>query len=166
MKLAHVEAVVRAFEAAGVRYLVAGGLAVNAHGVQRYTVDLDLVVQLQPDNVAAAFAALASLGYRPAVPVDSGMLADPVLRKRLVQEKGMVVLPFWSAQHQETPVDLFVTEPFDFATEYAAALVLALGPGLSMRIVGRDALIAMKEAVGRPQDRVDAAALRALVSAR
>ena len=34
MKLASFEAIVRALEDAGVRYLVAGGLAVNAHGYQ------------------------------------------------------------------------------------------------------------------------------------
>lgn len=32
MKLASIEAIVRALESAGVRYLVAGGVAVNAHG--------------------------------------------------------------------------------------------------------------------------------------
>ncbi len=32
MKLASFEAIVRSLNAAGVRYLIAGGLAVNAHG--------------------------------------------------------------------------------------------------------------------------------------
>ena len=37
MKLASFEAIVRALEDAGVRYLVAGGIAVNAHGYLRFT---------------------------------------------------------------------------------------------------------------------------------
>jgi hypothetical protein len=41
MKLASVEALVAALEEAGVRYLVAGGLAVNAHGYLRFTHDVD-----------------------------------------------------------------------------------------------------------------------------
>lgn len=44
---------------AGVRYLVAGGLAVNAHGYVRFTADIDLVIALDADNIISAFAALA-----------------------------------------------------------------------------------------------------------
>ena len=37
MKVGSFEAVIQALEGAGVRYLVAGGLAVNAHGYLRFT---------------------------------------------------------------------------------------------------------------------------------
>ena len=57
VKLASVESIVRALNDAGVRYLIAGGLAVNAHGYLRFTKDIDVVIQLIPDNVTRAFAA-------------------------------------------------------------------------------------------------------------
>ena len=44
-----------------VRYLVAGGLAVNVHGYLRFTKDVDLVVQLESDNIRRALAALGTL---------------------------------------------------------------------------------------------------------
>jgi hypothetical protein len=65
MKLASFDALVRALEDAHVRYLVAGGLAVNAHGLLRFTKDVDLVVQLDPENVERAYAALGGLGSSP-----------------------------------------------------------------------------------------------------
>jgi len=71
MKLASFEALVRALQAAGVRYLVAGGLAVNAHGYIRFTKNVDLVVQLVPDNIESAFVALGKLGCRPTVPISA-----------------------------------------------------------------------------------------------
>ena len=49
------EAVVGALDEAGGRYLVAGGLAVNAHGYLRFSSDADLVVELLPENVRAAW---------------------------------------------------------------------------------------------------------------
>jgi len=44
-----VEAIVDALNAAGVRYLIAGGLAVVAHGYVRFTADVDLILDLEPD---------------------------------------------------------------------------------------------------------------------
>ena len=46
MKLASFEAITRSLNTAGVRYLIAGGLAVNAHGYLRFTKDADLVIVL------------------------------------------------------------------------------------------------------------------------
>lgn len=47
MRLSSVEAILEALNGAGVSYLVAGGLAVNAHGYGRATFDIDLVVRLR-----------------------------------------------------------------------------------------------------------------------
>jgi hypothetical protein len=37
------------------------------------------------------------------------------------------VLNFWCDRHRDTPVDVFVTEPFNFDEEYGRALVKLLG---------------------------------------
>lgn len=162
MKLADVDAVVRALDAAGVRYLVVGGMAVIAHGYGRLTLDLDLVVQLEPNNVRAAFSALAPLGYRPRQPVTAEQFADPAMRRLWMETKNMKVLNFQSDRYREMTVDVFIAEPFDFDTEYSRALVQELIPGIPMRFVCLDTLIAMKEAVQRPRDLDDAWHLRML----
>jgi hypothetical protein len=156
------EAVVRALNEAGVPFLVAGGLAVNAHGYGRQTWDLDLVIRLEPEPVRRAFAALASLGYRPTVPVTAEGLANPEQRGRWIEERGMTVLNFQSDEHRETPIDVFVTEPFDFEREYRDALVEEIAPGVPLRIVRLATLLAMKQQAGRPQDLADIAELRLL----
>jgi hypothetical protein len=159
MKLTSFEALVKALDSAGVRYLVAGGVAVSVHGYLRYTKDVDLVIQLVPDNVERAFAALAGIGYRPTVPILAAQFADAAQRERWIAEKGMQVLAFWSDAHRETPVDVFVREPFPFEDEYQRALVKPLG-NIPVRVVSIGALIAMKDAAGRPQDRIDIDQLR------
>ena len=70
MKLTSFDALVSTLQQAGVRYLVAGGLAVNAHGYLRFTKDVDVVVRLVPDNIERAFSVLADLGYRPLGRID------------------------------------------------------------------------------------------------
>jgi hypothetical protein len=159
MKLASFETLVVALEEAGVRYLVAGGLAVNAYGYLRFTKDVDIVVQLVPENIQRVFAVLGNLGYRPMVPITAAQFADGKQRESWIRDKGMQVLQFWSDAHRETPVDVLVREPFVFDEEYQRALVKPLGP-ISVRFVSIPALIRMKEEAGRQQDRIDIDQLR------
>ena len=164
MKLGSVDVLVQALDKGRVRYLVAGGLAVNAHGYLRFTRDVDLVIQLDPDNIIAAFRAMEGIGYRPIVPVTASDLADPAKRTAWHRDKGMTVLNFWCDAHPDTPVDVFVTEPFDFDEEYAGALVKPLGT-VAVRFVSIPSLIRMKEIAGRPQDKIDIDYLRKLADA-
>lgn len=163
MTLGSFDALAQTLEAAGVRYLVAGGLAVNAHGYLRFTRDVDVVLELSRENVMAAFAALERIGYRPIVPIRAAEFADEATRAGWIRDKGMTVLNFWSEAHRDTPVDVFVTEPFDFEAEYRRALVKPLGTA-TVRFVSIPALVRMKELAGRPQDRVDIEYLKKLSS--
>ncbi|MGQ0656330.1 MAG: nucleotidyl transferase AbiEii/AbiGii toxin family protein [Betaproteobacteria bacterium] len=155
MKLDSLAAIAAALRDAEVRYLIAGGLAVAAHGYGRATFDLDLVVQLQPDNVRKAMSALASLGYRPLVPVPADGFADPATRQAWIREKRMVVFQLHSDRHRDTRIDLFVAEPFDFDLEFSRALHGELAQGLGVRFVGLEALIRMKQSAGREKDKED-----------
>ena len=49
-------------------------------------------------------------------------------------------------------MDVFVTEPFPFDEEYAAAYTGELAPGMIARFVRLETLIRMKEAAARPRD--------------
>jgi len=163
VKLSTLEAIVSALNLHEARYLIVGGLAVAAHGYGRVTFDLDLVIDLEQENVRRAISALESLGYRPVPPVAAQDLADPAHRERWIQEKNMLVFSLRSEQHRETPVDIFVKEPFDFDLEYDRALVGDLLPDVHARFVCLDTLIRMKEAADREKDREDVRQLRLLL---
>lgn len=152
MKVASFEAIVRALNEAGVRFIVVGGIAVIAHGYGRNTRDVDLVIQLQPGTISNAFAALQTLGYHPRIPITSAQFADAGIRAEWIRKKGMKVLNFHSDAHRETPIDLLISEPFDFEEEYRSALVQESAPGLSIRIVRLESLLRMKAEAGRSQD--------------
>ncbi len=166
MKVSNFEAIALALNDAEVRYLVAGGIAVNAHGHLRLTNDVDLVVKLDPANVRAAWSTLEDLGYRPAVPLRMDEFADTATRERWTREKGMQVLRFWSDRHRTTPVAVFAAEPFDFDTEHARAYSAELSPDLSVRFVRIETLISMKEEAGRPMDMDDVQHLRWILEDR
>lgn len=152
MKLASLEAVARALQDADVRYLVAGGLAVIAHGHLRGTGDMDIVIQLKPDNLIPAFRALAGLGYRPTVPVTAEQFADHKQRQQWINDKEMRVLNLYSDQHPLHSVDIFAIEPFDFDLEYKQALIGEISPDVSVRFVSLSTLIKMKKVSNRARD--------------
>lgn len=144
-----------ALNAASVRYLVVGGLAVLAHGYLRMTRDLDLVIALDGDNPKRALECFAELGYRPNIPVELMDFADPATRSLWQEEKGMQVYQLVSDRFVDCPVDLFVEEPFAFSQMHAARIDYALGAATTIPVVGLDHLRAMKSQAGRPRDLLD-----------
>ena len=162
MQLHSVEAIVKALNEAQVQYLIVGGLAVNAHGYERLTRDVDLVIGLEPENIIRGLQALQSIGYQMVIPVTPQQFADPATREMWRREKNMIVLQFWSDRHGRTPVDVFVYEPFDFALEYGRARREFITETAQATIVGYEALLAMKQAAGRDRDLLDIQALRKL----
>jgi hypothetical protein len=88
--------IVAALDADGVRYPVAGGLAVNARGYLRFTKGADIVVQLVPENIERAFSALATAGYRPSVPINAAQFANVEMRSGWIRKH----LPNISAEHR------------------------------------------------------------------
>lgn len=142
------------------RFLVVGGLAAVLHGVGRMTIDLDVVIELNQENILNAFQALEPLGYQPRVPVTAAQFADTATRESWVREKGMTVLNLHSNQHQETPIDLFVTHPFSFNDVYHHSILEKLEDDTEFRFVDLHTLIAMKETAGRPKDLLDIKQLR------
>lgn len=153
--LQSVETIVTALNAAEVRYLIVGGLAVAAHGYLRFTADVDLVLDPDPQALERAIEALAALGYRPRAPVPFEDFADPAKRQAWQERKGMTVFSLHSPAHALTEIDLFLQPPFEFDRAYEEAVRQSLGTGQSATFVSRNDLIAMKRAAGRAQDRID-----------
>jgi predicted nucleotidyltransferase len=158
-----IEDVLIALNESDVRYLVVGGVAVVLHGYLRTTADLDLVVQLERENVERALQALESIGFRPRLPVEASEFADPEVRERWIEEKGMMVFSLYRESDPLLGVDLFVREPFDFDAVSTRALRVPLDR-TTARIISLDDLIAMKNVAARPRDLEDVQALRALRS--
>ena len=132
-------AVVQALEAAGVDYALVGGLAVGLWGAPRATKDIDLLVR--PEDVAQAKQAVRSCGYTlEALPMrfTDGMELERV-SKVVVGE--LMTVDF-----------LLVNANLEAVWQSRESHALE---GASIRVVSRQALIAMKVSAGRPLDQHD-----------
>jgi len=153
-----------AFAEADVPYVIVGGMAVVLSGHVRATVDLDVIVDLNPEPALRAMHALQRLGLLPRVPIDPADFADPAIRDDWIRTKHMQVLSFFDPQHVAREVDVFVAHPIDFDVLSAAAVHMDVG-GLTVPVASLQHLIDLKRAAGRPRDLEDIKALQVLLEA-
>jgi hypothetical protein len=90
-----------------------------------------------------------------AIPVSAEDFATPETRNQWRIEENMIVLKLWSDIHRRTPIDIFVYEPFEFATEIQHLIRMDLSPEISAPIVSLETLLIMKRESDRPQDHID-----------
>jgi hypothetical protein len=154
-----------ALNADGVRYVVVGGLATVLHGFARLTADIDLMVDLRPEEARRAIVALTGVGLRPRAPVEPTQFADPVVRAEWVREKDMRVFSLWDPAQPMLELDLFVENPIDFDEAFARSEEVAL-VRTTVRIASIGDLITLKRLAGRPQDLEDIEALLQIEEAK
>lgn len=155
----NVRQIFSALNAANVDYVVVGGMAVILHGYLRATADLDLVLDLAPENCTRGLTALATIGFTPRLPIAIEDFADPAKRRLWIEERNMLVFPLWDPDNPLRSLDLFVEEPIAFERLLLESVVKDVD-GLSIRVASIEHLIEMKQAAGRPRDLDDIAKLR------
>lgn len=140
-----------------VRYVVIGGLAVQAHGVSRSTLDVDVIVDRTPENYRRLRDAVVALdAVEPAIDPRTFVELDPTDDVDLA--RGSVVRITTRAGVLDILRDPPGADHFD-RLEARSLRVTALG--VEIPIVALDDLIAMKQATGRPKDLADIAELTA-----
>ena len=155
------ENVFRSLQKNKIRYAVAGGVALVLHGVVRFTADLDLIVDLEPENLRRFVQAMTELGCRPRNPVKAEDFLDPAIREGWKREKGMEVFSFVDPAQPMTLIDVFVEEKIPFQ-EVMQEIIQMTAKGITVPVVSLRHLKRLKQAAGRPQDLADIEAIEAL----
>jgi len=146
-----VERIFAALDAHAVEYVVIGGIAVQVHGHVRMTNDLDLIPSPSPENLERLAEALTELDARVLNPGSEHLKIDARMLPRAT---------LWQLSTRHGDIDVLHDAPgaAPFPQLRERALVIAPG-GHPIPIAGRDDLIRMKRAAGRPTDLADIAAL-------
>lgn len=137
-----------------VRYLVAGGVAVNLYGIERATADLDIVLLLEERNLQGFISVAKDMELKPKVPVKLDDLASEEKRNSWIHDKGMTVFSLHDPKKPFFLLDIFVDVPFDFDRVYSRREKMKAGR-TTIPVVPIDELIRMKERSDRPQDKAD-----------
>lgn len=134
-----------------VNFVLVGGLAAQTHGNTRMTNDVDVIPEPDPANLDRLASALNALGARVLNPGSEGIDIDAAMLPRAT---------IWQFATPHGDIDILHDAPgaAPFEGLRDRALVVALGD-VRVAVAGRDDLIRMKLARGRPVDRSDVAAL-------
>lgn len=124
-----------------VRYLVVGGYAVAFHGYPRYTKDLDVWIELSPENAENVLKALEEFGFE-----SLGLKREDFLESDQIIQLG----------YPPNRIDILTTlKEIKFEDCYKARVEVDI-QGLKINFIDLENLKHNKRATGRPQDLADA----------
>ena len=144
----------RCLHAHNVRYLLAGGLAMNLHGVPRMTMDVDLLLAFDDANIDGFLSCARELALRPQAPVPLESLKDPDQRQSWIEEKHLIAFGLANGQPGVPTVDILLKHELNFAAALERALVQTV-EGVPINIASVEDMIALKKDTGRRQDHDD-----------
>ena len=146
-----------------VQYVLIGGLAVSLHGVERTTMDIDISVAMQIDNLNALIAMAKELKLSPVLPEPLESLLDLNLLKKWHDERNLKAFALKTDELAGVTLDILLFPPIDFAAMYKRAVIFDIA-STQVKVATIDDLIAMKRAVGREIDLMDIEHLNTLKS--
>ncbi|GAA4339316.1 hypothetical protein GCM10023165_18580 [Variovorax defluvii] len=146
---------------AHVDYVLVGGLAVTLHGYHRVTMDVDVVLAMDADNLARFIACAKAANLHPVIPVPLESLAKPDLLDQWHRDKGMLAFGLREPDMMATVIDVLIKPIVPFEELRRDALVRRVGP-LDVPIASIEHLIAMKTGTGRGKDLIDIEELKKL----
>jgi Tfp pilus assembly PilM family ATPase len=141
--------VLRAFESAGLEYVLIGAAAMAFHGVIRATADLDFFIRATPENIERLRTALRSA-------YDGDPDVDAISSEDLLGEYPAVR---YAPRTGKLYMDV-ITRLGEAASFETVEAEIKDVDGISVRVATPAALYRMKKGTLRLQDHADAAALR------
>ena len=143
-----------ALSEAKVDYVLVGGLAVTLHGYQRVTMDVDVVLALNDNNLSKFIDCAKGAQLRPVLPFPLDSLRDAALIDQWYEEKGMLAFALREPDMMATVLDLLVRPVVPFENLKANASVKRSG-SISIPVASIDDLIVLKTGTGRSKDVLD-----------
>jgi len=137
-----------------VDYLLIGGLAVSLHGVERATMDVDITVAMQPENLESLLQLAKALQLTPVAPVPLESLTNLPLLRQWHTEKNMLAFALRTPDLAGVTIGILLFPPLDFHEMHTRAVQFNLGE-VTVAVACVDDLIAMKRATARPIDLSD-----------
>jgi predicted nucleotidyltransferase len=148
----HLKEIIISLAAAEIKFVICGGVAVVLHGVERLTMDIDLAVSMETDNLSAMINVMHDIDMTPRVPVPAETLLDPDMRKIMVSEKNALVFTFIDIKNPYRQVDIFLQNENLYQEIIRDSSVVEIC-GYKISVISIEKLIQMKKEVNPPREK-------------
>ena len=145
----------QALQEADVVYAVVGGFAVALHGAVRGTIDIDIAIQWNMQNLQRTELALKKIGLVSQLPISAQIIFEK--RHEYINERNLIAWNFYNPKKLSEQIVLIIT--YDLTGRRVEEIETPLG---KVKVLSRKDLIEMKRASARPQDLEDIQALEQL----
>lgn len=150
-----IEQFIRESSAHHVRMILVGGGAVNFHGVQRHSADVDFWIECTPENLNRLKQAILHMGYR----FDG-------FPQAVIEQQQNISLHISPVFKIELITSLNFGLSFEEAYDRAETTWLNAKPDIKFKVLSFDDLVESKLKSGRPKDYYDVLSLREVKDTR
>lgn len=136
----------------------------NLHGVPRMTMDVDLMLALNSENINDFVEVDQELSLKPALPVTLNDFANPEIRDNWVQQRNMIAFSLCGSEQNMPTVDILIGAKLDFDLAYKRRESRNLS-GINVSLASLEDMLALKSLAGRKQDLADIVHINKLLTA-
>ncbi len=153
------EKILRALQREKVKFLVVGGLAVNFHGYNRLTGDMDIIVLMEAANIRRLLKVAKAFKLKPRIPEAIDKFAIDSIRDTWIKNKNMKAFALFHPNNSAEHLDIVIDHPLNFRKAYKNKMLIREGT-LTIPVVSIPDLLMMKKFAGRERDKQDIRALK------
>ncbi|MBN1523741.1 MAG: nucleotidyl transferase AbiEii/AbiGii toxin family protein [Spirochaetales bacterium] len=152
------------FSKANIRFIVAGGVAMVLHGIERMTIDLDIAVDFEQENIAKFLECVYRWKMVPRAPLSIDILRDTEKLAALSREKNALVFTLVDNDNPFKQIDIFIAPEMSYKILSENVQKLTVG-NHDILVVSPEKLLELKENIIEPRDKdlYDISSLKKLI---
>ncbi len=136
----------------GIQFIICGGVALVLHGIERMTLDLDLALDLDHDNLEKFLRVMSEHHFSPRVPVPAESILDPEKRNMMIHEKNALVFTFIDVDNVYKQIDIFLKDEMSYQALKNNSEKIVI-EGHEVNILSKQKLLEMKRLIKPPREK-------------
>lgn len=160
----YLEEIIADLHDAKVEFIICGGVAVVLQGVERMTIDLDISVKRESENLKNFLSVMKRGNLVPRNPLPPEALLNDELLDHIAKEKNAIVFSFIDVKNPFKVVDVFIIPDLSFEKLEKDSQILQMG-SRSVKVLSKEKLIELKSAINpvRDKDTLDINSLKRII---
>ncbi len=135
-----------------VNFIIFGGVAIVLHGVERMTLDLDISISHEEENIKKFLKVMKQFHLTPRAPIPEDTLLSTELLNYIIKEKNAIAFTFIDKENPYKQVDVLIHPDLAYEKWIHKSEHIELF-GYDICILSAKAIIELKQKLKKPRDK-------------